>query len=344
MDTSGIDLLNLISTKLRKVARTNGGEYHGVCPFCGGHDRFIVQPRAARWSCRQCSPNWQDAIAYVMKDKNLDFKGAVAFLGLDTGAAPQNRVERRNQPARAEAPHIQAPGALKTDYAALDPEYQRRADQFVTETCNRLWETGEGKAALEYLCKRRLRDATIGAAELGFNPVDRNETWGKTEVYLPAGIVIPWQIDGQYYRLNFRRMGEVDHQKRYISAAGAANGLYLADDLRPGCIAIVVEGEFDALAVRSGACELLPHGLVPVATGTASWGRLLRWVVKLSLAERVLLAFDADRTGEQAAAWWGEQLGNKAIRLPPLAHDVNDMLKEGMDLVAWITSAGKEFA
>ena len=44
MDTSGVDLLSVIgsATTLKKVAATDGGEYAGPCPFCGGDDRFRV--------------------------------------------------------------------------------------------------------------------------------------------------------------------------------------------------------------------------------------------------------------------------------------------------------------
>lgn len=46
INTSHINLLDLIGTDttLKRVANTNNGEYHGPCPFCGGKDRFIVQP------------------------------------------------------------------------------------------------------------------------------------------------------------------------------------------------------------------------------------------------------------------------------------------------------------
>src|ERR687886_594278 len=63
------DLLGLIgtNTRLKKVAMTGGGEHAGPCPFCGGRDRFRVQPARGRWWCRGCSdgPRWQDAIGYV---------------------------------------------------------------------------------------------------------------------------------------------------------------------------------------------------------------------------------------------------------------------------------------
>ena len=58
IDTGAIkqraDLLGLIGadTRLKKVASTGGGGYAGACPFCGGRDRFRVQPEQGRWWCR----------------------------------------------------------------------------------------------------------------------------------------------------------------------------------------------------------------------------------------------------------------------------------------------------
>jgi Zinc-binding domain of primase-helicase len=54
-----VDLVDLAGrdVHLRKVATTRGGEWAGPCPFCGGRDRFRVQPEKGLWFCRQCSPN-----------------------------------------------------------------------------------------------------------------------------------------------------------------------------------------------------------------------------------------------------------------------------------------------
>ena len=84
IDTEAIkqrtDLLGLIGadTRLKKVASTGGGEYAGPCPFCGGRDRFRVQPEKGRWWCRGCSdgPRWQDAIGYVRRREGLGFAEA----------------------------------------------------------------------------------------------------------------------------------------------------------------------------------------------------------------------------------------------------------------------------
>ena len=64
-----IDLLFLVSryTLLHKEALTNGGEYAGPCPKCGGNDRFRVQPNnpgGGIWFCRKCTGEvWKDAIS-----------------------------------------------------------------------------------------------------------------------------------------------------------------------------------------------------------------------------------------------------------------------------------------
>jgi hypothetical protein len=53
----------------------------------------------------------------------------------------------------------------------------------------------------------------------------------------------------------------------------------------------------------------------------------------------VLVACDAEREkGDVDAGWWIERLGN-AGRLRPLWKDANQMLRDGVDLRAWISSA-----
>jgi DNA primase len=61
--------------RLKKIATTRDGEFAGPCPFCGGRDRFRVQPQEGLWFCRQCSPDgrWQDAIAFVMRRDGVLF-------------------------------------------------------------------------------------------------------------------------------------------------------------------------------------------------------------------------------------------------------------------------------
>ena len=83
-----VDLIELIGrdTPLSKAARINGRgiEYQGPCPFCGGTDRFRVQPDMGLWWCRQCSESehWSTAPDYVMRRDNVAFRDALKALGL----------------------------------------------------------------------------------------------------------------------------------------------------------------------------------------------------------------------------------------------------------------------
>lgn len=347
MDTSKINLLNLISqdTRTKKVGRTGGGEYHAPCTFCGGHDRMIIQPNHAgggRWSCRFCTPHWSDAIAYVQKRNGVDFKEACERLGLELESAAGTPKTRRPRRAAAvyESRQTPPPAPLvgdENDYPALhDPGWQAAARAFVTDCMNTL-DTSAGDKARDYLLGRGLSEAVIQRAEIGYNPTDINTHWGGVKVYLPAGIVFPWEIGGVLWKVSIRRDRQGKDDAKYMPPAGVANGLYNADLLRAGCTVVMVEGEIDALSILSAGVS----DVVPVATGTVSGARLLRWVAKLATARRVLLAFDDDpnEAGDKAAAYWQNLLGGKAQRLKPTRHDVNDMLRAGDDLAAWI--AGK---
>jgi hypothetical protein len=57
------------------MARTNGGEWAGPCPLCGGRDRFRIWPnpskRHPRAWCRQCGVSG-DALAWATRFAGRD--------------------------------------------------------------------------------------------------------------------------------------------------------------------------------------------------------------------------------------------------------------------------------
>lgn len=75
---------------LRRVASTDGGEWAGPCPHCGGRDRFRMWSEKGRYWCRQCNRKG-DAIQYLRDFRGLSFTAAKQQLGLDT--SPPTRVE-----------------------------------------------------------------------------------------------------------------------------------------------------------------------------------------------------------------------------------------------------------
>jgi DNA primase len=312
------DLLELLNkdTQLRRVASTNGGEWAGPCPWCGGTDRFRVWPYAARprYWCRQCGRSG-DAIQYLRDRYGLSFREACEKLGLEPRepgiSAPELRP--RAQP-------LSAPPA----------RWQERAKAFIQESEAALWSV-QGGRALAWLHSRGLRDETIKGACLGYNPTDRRERgelWAvQRDVWLPRGIVIPWEVEGKLWALSTRRPAG---EPKYLTVSGSSNALYGADQLRAGRAAVLVEGVFDALAVKQATGDLA----AAVACGTGG-ARHPRWIAKLALCSVVLVAFDADQAGESASEWWLSVLRN-AKRWRPYFDDPAALAAAGMDLRFWV--------
>jgi hypothetical protein len=203
-----------------------------------------------------------------------------------------------------------------------------------------LWSQDYVDRALPYLTSRGLTEQTAKSAGLGFNPETRETSrakWGLApdaeygdRFWLPAGIVIPSYAHGALWKLQIRRETVKDGQERYKTVTGSRNALYGADSLRPGQPAILVEGPFDAMAVRQAAGDLC--GVV--ASGT-SGARHIKWIGALALCGEVLVSLDADGPGDTASAYWLDALPN-ARRHRPYYSDPAQMLQDGQDLRAWV--------
>jgi DNA primase len=109
--------------------------------------------------------------------------------------------------------------------------------------------------------------------------------------------------------------------------------LFNAAALTPGRPVVLCEGEFDAMAVSQAAGDLA----AAVASGSTTGARAARWLYALAAAPCVLVAFDADPAGAEAAGWWLSRLPN-AKRLRPVgAKDPSDMHPER--LRTWVAEA-----
>lgn len=74
----------LIAAKYTELRKVNSHESHGPCPFCGGHDRFVVKQDG--WFCRpgegHCAQTG-DTIKLIMLKERVDFLEACQMLGSD---------------------------------------------------------------------------------------------------------------------------------------------------------------------------------------------------------------------------------------------------------------------
>jgi phage/plasmid primase-like uncharacterized protein len=69
---------------IKHVASTNGGEYAGPCPWCGGTDRFRVWPNegeTGRYWCRQCQRSG-DGIQFLRDVHGITYRDACRMLGV----------------------------------------------------------------------------------------------------------------------------------------------------------------------------------------------------------------------------------------------------------------------
>ena len=332
-DLAGIDLLTLIGIH-KRVATTNGGEYAGPCPFCGGEDRFRVWPEHAdgkgRWWCRQCDKSG-DAIDFVRERDNLSYTEALAQLNLEAQEAPGERRTRQAQ-RNLEKPR---PGALQE---ARPPTWDLREARALVEDCEvALWDE-DGAKARAWLTDRGLTDQTIKGWHIGYNDKDQD----LRGLWVRRGIVIPcFSQDWRVWYLKIRRAvpGGSDydpqrHGPKYVQVKGAGRGaLFGLSHLSDRKTLAICEGELDAILLWQEAGELVDV----VATGSATTRPAPRFLAHLAGASRWLVALDQDQAGDRGADWW-DDFSQRVRRVRPLqGNDLTDFHQAGGDLKAWIT-------
>lgn len=306
-------------TDLKKVSMSGGGEYAGACPFCGGRDRFRLQPAGGRWLCHNCTDGkWHDVIEYIGRRDNLNRKNYAELTEIckrATGTVPTTSTRQ------AQTPPIQPA------YIAPGEAWQTAARQ-VLETCKEnLW-SERGRRALDYLHGRGLTDQTIKRFSLGYSP---GETLGG--LWVERGIIIPCVAGGEIWYLKIRRPAG---EPKYICVKGSRPAaFYNADDLLSGDLALFCEGEFDCMVSWQelrGELACVTLGSATNSPDLASWGA---WLLNVRVG---FLAYDTDQAGTAGAERLAAILGRRAVRveLPPGNKDINDYHQAGGDLWAWL--------
>jgi len=319
---------------LKKVSNTNGGEFAGSCPFCGGRDRFRVWPeyKGGRWWCRQCGKSG-DAIDYLREFKGMTYGEAARLTGKEM---VKSKTEKH-------------PVKIKdkfTPKVSLAPNqiWQNRAKEYL-EAFQETLRPEQGQSALDFLHSRGLQDETIKAAGLGVNTVDRyrdRESWGlpsevkdngrPKKLWIPSGLIIPFfDRAGSILRLRVRRFNSKDGN-RYVIVPGS--------DLRPmvfnpeAATAIVVESELDAILLHQ---EIGGDWCCIVAMGSATAKPDNDTNEMLKKMQTILVSLDSDAAGAGAAwSWWPETY-TTAKRWPTIrGKDPSEAYQQGLNLRAWV--------
>ena len=309
------DLFALIGAdiELRRTAGTDGGEWHGPCPFeRAGDDRFAVwlgAPRPHFW-CRSCGRRG-DAIDYLRERDGLSFEAACRHLG----ALDLPSLRAHSAPAPPDKP----------EHRSLSHEWQEAARD-VVERCRATLHGSDGALARAYLEGRGLRRKTIERYRLAYSASDQRIAGA----FVSRGIVIPWYLDGDLMHVNVRRpTGE----PKYWALPGGAPVLFGAASLDGHEVGVLVEGEFDAMLLDQEASDLVGAVAFGGARAALSAGALRH----LLPMRRLLVTYDDDEAGEQAA----EPLLRTSQRmrramLPAGAKDATEFCAAGGLLRDWV--------
>jgi DNA primase len=312
------NLISIINSALKKVASTGGGEYAGPCPYCGGKDRFRVQPNQKPWGlwmCRQCgNGKWKNAIDFIIQRDGVDFINACKTLGGDDLSRINNRVTVKQSPQPAYTP----PAA----------DWQEQAKKAIEKCQANLW-SDQGREALNWLrSKRGLKDATIKRFLLGFSPgLNVGDLW------IPHGVIIPCVVAGEVWYLKVRTNSNHKGEKYKGVKGNRTNSIFNAEDLTSAAPGLFCEGEFDTIL----AWQELGDVVTPVTFGSAgnlpdlaTWGAYLLPVILW------LLAYDADDAGKNGAAKVMNLTNRAVLALLPDDMDITDYYQENGDLWSWI--------
>lgn len=309
------DIVDVISGRV--VLRKRGKEFVGLCPF---HDEkspsFTVSPAKQMYYCFGCGAGG-NAFKFLMELEKRPFSEVVLELAKNyqvpvKTVEPEHRQELQRQISLREQLY---------EISALTAKFYEHA----------LRQT-QGEEPLAYLkSERKLSEETIQQFQLGYAP----QGWEALYTYLveqknypaqlveQAGLIVPRKSGGSGYYDRFRNRIMIpirDTQGRVIGFGGRALGdeqpkylnspetelfdkgktLFALDTAKTAISkadrAVVVEGYFDAIALQAAGISNAVASL-----GTALSLNQVRQLLRYTDSKQIILNFDADKAGTQAA-------------------------------------------
>ena len=302
-----IDVVELIGSyvQLKKAGRN----FKGNCPF---HQEktpsFVVSPERQLWRCFGSCGIGGDAIAFFMKYENLSFPEAI------TDLAQRYGIEIEKMPIEDKIFHYKE-RLIKVNQVAAEFYHYI------------LTKSSIGKTALDYLKKRDISDKIIETFQLGYSP----SSWDSLTRFLytkkysdkelvDSGLCIQKKQGSSVYdrfrgRVMFplkdHRGTTVGFSGRILSGENEAKyvntpettlyhkrtmlfGLNITKDaVKKENSIIIVEGEFDMITP-------FQHGISAIAAVKGSTLTVEQLQLIKRYTNRVYLALDADKAGEEA--------------------------------------------
>lgn len=308
------DIVDVVSEHV--VLRRSGKDFTGLCPF---HDdkspSFSVSPGKQFYYCFSCGAGG-NAIKFLMELGKRSFSEVVLDLARRYNVSVQTlKPEERQEFQR----QLSVREQLYEILSLTAKFYQHALNQ------------AQGAAALEYLtAQRHLSTETVQQFQLGYAPAGWETLYGylveqkhyPVELVDRAGLLVPRKSsDGYYDRFRDRLMIPIhDLQGRVVGFGGRAFGdeqpkylnspetdlfdkgkiLFGLDKARATIAqqdqAVVVEGYFDVIALHAAGITNAVASM-----GTALSLHQVRQLLRYTESKRIVLNFDADRAGNQAA-------------------------------------------
>ena len=307
----------------KKVAATNGGEYHSPCPACGGKDRFIIWDIKNRYYCRRCRKTG-DPIQYLRDFHNLSFKEAC----LETG-----KIIKPKSSYNSKKEIIFKP--LKSTLS--NSEWLDNATLFINRCCQNLLNTS---SAIDMLQKRGFTLNSINEFKLGWNPTTSWTMWANKKTWLPKGIVIPSFQNNQLCKIKIRKSdwNNKENLPKYIEVHGSMSGPIISNPCSNLPI-ILLESELDALIVQQEAKNLCST----IALGGATKKPNSYIHFYLLKSHLILFSLDYDDAGIKAYKWWKNQYKNLYVWPTPIEKSAGDAFVRGFDIKRWISLGITEY-
>jgi DNA primase len=299
------DFVSIASEHLQ-LAR-NGARYKGLCPFHSEKSpSFTINPEKGLYYCFGCQAKG-DVIRFVMELDHMDFATAVEKLAVKAGVT----IRYDNE----------ATGRDRKRKERLKESMTKAVDWYHEQL---LTSPGAGQAR-GYLKSRGYDGDTVRAFKLGWAP----DAWdglnkalslptdvakdtglgfvnsqGRVNDFFRSRILFPiFDVSGQPIAFGGRKMPEADGPKYKNSSETAlyskSRTLYGLNWAKSG---IVAEGE---VIVCEGYTDVIAFHRAGMARAVATCGTALadeHFKILKNFARRIVLAYDADAAGQNAAA------------------------------------------
>ena len=311
---SSTNIVDLVSEVVALKPLHGGRDYVGLCPF---HDdknpSFHVYPDRQSYRCWVCDQGG-DCFRWVMEIERVPFPEAIESLA---------RRARLEMPKKSRTDGTQENTSRKTDSLVVV--------EWAVNLMNQTLKTGpSAENARQYVLKRQLSAETVSNFKLGYHPEDWNWFLEKARgKFTPAQLVSaglirerdngPGYFDNLVGRLVFPIFDErgrpvafggrvlpgsnIESDAKYWNSVESAifqkRRMLFAFDrarepIRKSKTAIIVEGYMDCIACHQAGVTNA------VATlGTAMTEEHVRFLRRF--AEKVVLVYDSDAAGQQAA-------------------------------------------